>query len=177
MYFCTLMQNYSLKYLIENIEKLPQIAKKSLPDIKSVFKKIKKKKPKDLDIFVHNLHDEYFEEVDCLSCGNCCRSLGPRITNRDIDRLAKHLRIKPSAFVEKYLQIDEDKDYVFKSMPCPFLDDDNYCLVYEHRPKACREYPHTDRPKFVQILDLSLKNCETCPIVLKVCENISRKYS
>ncbi len=29
--------------------------------------------------------------------------------------------------------------------PCPFLGDDNYCSVYEARPKACREYPHTDR--------------------------------
>jgi Fe-S-cluster containining protein len=170
------MQDYSLKYLMEHIEDLPQTAKKSLQGIKPVLKRIKKKKPKDLDTFVHNLHEEYFQEVDCLSCGNCCKSLGPRITDRDIDRLVKHLRIKPSAFVEKYLRIDEDNDYVFKSMPCPFLDDDNYCMVYEYRPKACREYPHTNRPKFVQILDLSLKNCETCPVVCKILIDVQEKY-
>ena len=171
------MPEHSLKYLLEHLELLPELTKKSAKNIKSVFKKLKKKKPKDLDALVHHLHNEYFEQIDCLSCGNCCRGLGPRITDMDINRLAKHLRIKPSVFVEKYLRIDEDKDYVFKSMPCPFLDDDNYCLVYDYRPKACRKYPHTDRPKFVQILDLSLKNCETCPVVYKITEDLVKTYS
>jgi Fe-S-cluster containining protein len=52
------------------------------------------------------------------------------------------------------------------------LGDDNYCAIYESRPKACREYPHTDRKKFFQIYKLSVKNASTCPIVYEVMEGI-----
>jgi Fe-S-cluster containining protein len=43
-------------------------------------------------------------------------------------------------------------------------------IIYENRPKACREYPHTNRKRFVQILNLSHKNCETCPVVYEIFE-------
>ena len=170
------MEKISIQKLFENINSLPKLAKKSEPTIKAVFRKLKSKKPKDLDNFVHNLHEEYFSEIDCLDCGNCCRSLGPRITENDIDRLSKSMKLKPAKFIEQYLHKDEDNDFVFKSMPCPFLAEDNYCMVYENRPKACREYPHTDRRKFVQILDISLKNRETCPVVYKISDDIVKKY-
>src|SRR5690554_203572 len=133
-----------------------------------LIKKLKKRKPKNLDDVVHELHHELFSEFDCLSCANCCKTIGPRLTHKDIDRLAKHLKMKPSVFLEQYVTMDEDKDYVFQEHPCPFLLADNYCMVYENRPKACREYPHTDRKKFIQILSLSHKNCETCPVVYEV---------
>jgi Fe-S-cluster containining protein len=80
--------------------------------------------------------------------------------------------MKPGDFVAKYLYIDEDKDYVFKSAPCPLLNEDNYCSVYDDRPKACREYPHTDRKKMVQIMDLTHKNTMVCPAVLQIVEQI-----
>lgn len=78
-----------------------------------------------MDVQIHALHDRYSTEIDCLSCGNCCRSLGPRVTDKDVDRLAKHLRIKAVDFVAQYLRTDEDGDLVFKTMPCPFLGADN----------------------------------------------------
>ncbi len=129
-----------------------------------------------MDDTIHAIHEEVFEEIDCLSCGNCCRTLGPRITDRDIDKIAAVLRIKPHEVVEKYLRIDEDKDYVFQSMPCPFIDTDNYCHIYENRPKACREYPHTDRKKFFQIHALTIRNAETCPAVFDILENLKRQF-
>jgi Fe-S-cluster containining protein len=82
--------------------------------------------------------------------------------------------MKPGDFIEKYLRIDEDKDYVLKSSPCPFLDAENYCMVYEDRPKACREYPHTNRKKMVQITDLTLKNTKVCPAVFEMVERLKR---
>lgn len=170
------MQNKSISYLIEHIIELPKLAKKTEPKVNTVFKKLIKRKPKDLDEFVHELHEQYFNEVDCLNCGNCCRSLGPRLTDRDIDKLAKNQKQRPAVFTEKYLRIDEDNDFVFKSMPCPFLAEDNFCFVYENRPKACREYPHTNRKKIVQILNLTLKNRETCPVVYKIADDIVEHY-
>jgi len=165
-----------MNYTEELLENLQEGVKDNMPQITKVFKQIKKKKPKNLDTFVHEVHEEVFEEIDCLSCGNCCKILGPRITDVDINKMAKHLRIKPSKVVTDYLRMDEDNDYVFKTMPCPFLMPDNYCMIYESRPKACREYPHTDRRRFYQVLDLSIENLKTCPAVLEVSKAIVAEF-
>ena len=138
-------------------------------------KKLKNKKPKNLDDLVHELHEEAFAKFNCLDCANCCKTIGPRLIDKDIERLAKHLKMKISDFTEKYILTDEDGDFVFREHPCPFLLSDNYCMVYESRPKACREYPHTDRKRFYQILELSHKNCETCPVVYEIFEELKRE--
>lgn len=150
------------------------LADKNKLENKVLIKKLKKSKPKGLDNQVHQLHDEVFEKIDCLDCANCCKTTSPTFYERDIDRLSKHLRIKPSDFIDQYLQIDKDGDYVLTTAPCPFLDYENYCTVYESRPKACREYPHTNRKRFYQILDLSLKNTEICPAVADVFEGLKK---
>tara|TARA_B110000008_G_C16689895_1_gene452257 strand:- start:117 stop:602 length:486 start_codon:yes stop_codon:yes gene_type:complete len=136
------------------------------------FKSLKKVKPKVLDKLVHPLHDEVFECTDCLDCANCCTTTGPLFTDKDIARISKYLRIKPSEFVAKYLRIDEDRDYVLKSLPCTFLGTDNYCSIYNVRPKACREFPHTDRIKQHQLLKLTKKNMEVCPAVFTIIEKL-----
>ncbi|SMO79843.1 hypothetical protein SAMN06265350_11219 [Solitalea koreensis] len=143
---------------------------------KKYFDRLKNKKPKEVDDAFHALHEEVFAEVDCLKCGNCCRTTGPLFTQKDIERLAGHFRIRPAAFVDRYLRIDEDNDYVLQSVPCPFLGADNYCSVYEDRPKACREYPHTDRKQMHQILNLTLKNIPICPAVFEVVERMKRNF-
>ncbi|MFV0346219.1 MAG: YkgJ family cysteine cluster protein [Bacteroidales bacterium] len=137
---------------------------------------MKNKKPKDLDEFVLKLHEKAFEEIDCLECANCCKSISPIITYNDIERMAKHMKQKPGELVEKYMHMDGDGDYVFNCSPCPFLGADNYCSIYSHRPRACREYPHTDRRRFYQILDLTRKNCEICPIVCEVSKGLLERY-
>ncbi len=139
-------------------------------------KKLKKSKPKNLDDNTHLAHNTVFESIDCLECANCCKTTSPIFNDRDIDRLSKHLKIKPSVFIKKYLHVDEEGDYVLNEAPCPFLDYENYCMVYESRPTACREYPHTNRKRFYQILDLSMKNTEICPAVVKVFEKLREKY-
>jgi len=151
------------------------LAKLHQKENKQLIKKLKKTKPNKLDALVHDLHDETFNEIDCLDCANCCKTTSPAISNKDIDRLAKHLRIKPSKLIEQHLELDEDNDYVFRSAPCPFLDHENYCMVYDSRPLACREYPHTNRKRFFQVLDLSLKNTEICPAVASIFEDLKSK--
>lgn len=155
-------------------EELAILTNKSKAETKSLIKHLKKKKPKNLDDAVHQMHDDFFATFNCLDCANCCKTIGPRLTDKDIDRLAKHLKMKPQAFIDQYVEVDEDNDFVFREHPCPFLLPDNYCMVYENRPKACRDYPHTDRKRFVQILDLSHKNCETCPVVYEIFERLKK---
>lgn len=152
---------------MKQYENLRLMAEKDGPSFLEYYKKNKKRLAK-MDKIIHQLHDDISEKIDCLSCANCCRSLGPAIYDKDIERMAKALRIKPSEVVSSYLRIDEDGDYVFKSMPCPFLMPDNYCSIYDSRPKACREYPHTDRKNFEQIYKLTVKNTATCPIAYEV---------
>lgn len=139
-----------------------------------VIKKLKSKRDQDVDRIIHDAHYETFERIDCLDCGNCCKTTGPLITDKDIQRISKHLKLKPQGFIEKYIRVDEDQDYVFKTMPCVFLGEDNYCSIYDVRPKACKEFPHTDRVKQKQLLNLTLKNTEVCPAVFEMVETIKK---
>jgi Fe-S-cluster containining protein len=142
-------------------------------EFKKLIKNIKRKKPRDLDNQIHALHDEAFERIDCLECANCCKTTGPLFLEKDIERLARHLRMKAIDFEEQYLRVDEEGDKVLKSVPCPFLGADNYCSVYEHRPKACREYPHTDRRRQLQILNITEKNAKVCPAVYDILQRLA----
>ncbi len=161
----------------EFIDQLPQLAKDKHNENKKFFAKLKKKPPKKLDLIMQDLHDEEFNITDCLSCGNCCKTAGPLFTDRDVERIAKFLKIKPRQFEEQYLQMDEDKDLILQETPCTFLGADNYCSIYEVRPKACREYPHTDRKKIQQISNLTLKNVAICPAAFNIVEKMKAKLS
>ncbi len=152
------------------LSQLSQLANSTESDNKNLLKQLNRRPQSEVDALFQKLHDEVFEEINCLDCANCCSTISPIITDRDIDKMAKALRIKPSEVVTKYLRIDEDNDYVYRNHPCPFLGADNYCSIYEDRPKACREYPHTDRRKIQQLFNLTLKNAKVCPAVYLVLE-------
>lgn len=147
-------------------------AKSLKKENQNFYRKLKSRHPNDLDLQFLRLHEEVFEETDCLACANCCKTTSPIFYERDIERAAKGMKLKPGAFTGKYLRIDEDGDYVPVSIPCPFLKEDNACSIYDFRPNACREYPHTNRRKMHQILELTYKNTLVCPAVLKITEKL-----
>jgi Fe-S-cluster containining protein len=79
-----------------------------------------------------------------------------------------------AAFEAAYLRRDEDGDLVLQSAPCPFLDlGDHRCSIYEDRPAACREYPHTDRKHMAAILPLTARNAHVCPAVAEIALRIA----
>jgi Fe-S-cluster containining protein len=119
------------------------------------------------------LHEEAFERIDCLQCANCCKNYSPRFKSPDIKRIAKHLRMKESDFIETYLRLDEEGDYVAKTKPCPFLGQDNYCSIYEVRPSDCERFPYTDEDVLLKRPVLTLKNSSFCPIVYFVLEKLT----
>jgi Fe-S-cluster containining protein len=157
-----------------DIDRFREQSKNKAAENKKFLTSLKKKDARKLDDAFHSLHDEVFEEINCLNCANCCKTTSPIFYETDIDRVSKAVRMKPGDFIEKYLRVDEDKDYVLKSSPCPFLDSENYCSVYSDRPKACREYPHTNRKKMVQIMELTYKNTLVCPAVLEITERLKK---
>ncbi|GAA3569983.1 YkgJ family cysteine cluster protein [Snuella lapsa] len=157
------------------VNNLPKQAKDKHNENKKFFARLKKKPPKNLDYVMQELHEEEFRETNCLECANCCKTTGPLFTDKDIDRIAKFFKLKPQQFIDRYLRIDEDNDYVLQSVPCTFLGADNYCSIYEVRPKACREFPHTDRKKFQQISHLTLKNVAICPAAFNIVETMKKR--
>jgi len=157
------------------LENLPQLAKENREATKKYFVKLRKKTPKQLDLVMQDLHDAEFEQTDCLTCANCCKTTSPIFSNKDISRIAKHLRMKELQFTEQFLQRDEDDFMVLKTAPCTFLNEDNSCNIYDVRPKACSEYPHTNRKKFIQLTQLTLKNTEVCPAVLNIVEALKKR--
>ncbi len=147
-------------------------AKSNFKENQKFLKNMKRTKPKNLDEQFHKLHDEVFKEIDCLECANCCKTTSPIFLQADIDRVAKALKMKSGDFIIQYLEMDEDGDFVLKSAPCPFLGSDNKCIVYKDRPRACKEYPHTDRKRMYQIMDLTLQNTLVCPAVSRIVEKM-----
>lgn len=118
------------------------------------------------------LHEEAFEKIDCLSCANCCKNYSPRFKTPDVKRIAKKLSMKESVFIETYLRVDEDGDFVVKASPCPFLDADNTCSIYDFRPSDCARFPYTDEDVIVKRQALTIKNSSFCPITYYVLERL-----
>jgi Fe-S-cluster containining protein len=118
------------------------------------------------------LNDEAFKKIDCLSCGNCCKNYSPRFKTTDIKRISKHLQLKEGDFINTYLNLDTDGDYVAKTAPCPFLGTDNYCSIYEERPGDCARYPYTHEDVLIKRPLLTQKNSTVCPIVHYVLEKL-----
>jgi Fe-S-cluster containining protein len=118
------------------------------------------------------LHEEAFSKVDCLQCANCCKNYSPLFKTPDIKRISRHLRMKESVFIDTYLRLDEEGDYVVKSTPCPFLGADNYCSIYEQRPSDCERFPYTDEDVLLKRPQLTLKNASFCPAVYYVMEKL-----
>lgn len=118
------------------------------------------------------LHDEAFEKIDCLDCANCCKNYSPRFKMPDIKRIAKHFKMKESTFIDTYLKLDDDGDYVVQQHPCPFLGAENYCDIYEVRPRDCARYPYTDEDVLIKQPNLTAINATICPAVYTVMEQL-----
>jgi Fe-S-cluster containining protein len=141
-------------------------------ETKKLVQNLKRIRPQAVDRFFHASHQREFSKINCLECANCCKSISPAIYDSDVRRMAKTLKMKVPDFIDAYLHPDEEEEYIFKSTPCPFLGEDNYCSIYESRPKACREYPHTNRKRIYQILQLTARNTKVCPVVFNIIESL-----
>jgi Fe-S-cluster containining protein len=154
--------------LIENWRKQKD---SHLPHQKKLLKKLKRHKGKSLDKFAVQVHEEVFEQLDCLDCANCCTGIPPLVNSTDVNRIAKKLGLSNAKFEAQYLTIDEDGDQVMNQSPCPFLLADKHCSIYEFRPKACRTYPHTDE-QFSSNLNYHVTNTQYCPATFHILERL-----
>lgn len=118
------------------------------------------------------VHEEAVAQIDCLSCAACCKNYSPRFKTPDIKRISKGLGMREGIFIDTYLRLDEEGDYVVKSAPCPFLGSDNACSIYDMRPSDCQRFPYTDEDVLLKRPNITLKNSTFCPITYLVLEKM-----
>ncbi len=116
---------------------------------------------------------EVEESVDCTACANCCRVATTRISERDVEKLSRFLRIKPAEFVRDYATQSEEEGLILlrNEQGCVFLEG-NFCTVYEARPHNCVNFPHLVRGEgslVSRMWDMPDRACY-CPIVFNALE-------
>ena len=163
-YLCSLMEEVLPNWL----EKATEQQKAN----KQFLQKLQTKKGRGVEKMLPDLHDDAFSKIDCLKCANCCKTISPRFKMPDIKRAAKYLGMKETAFIDSYLRMEEDGDYVVTTAPCPFLDAENYCSIYDARPGDCQNYPYTDSYDFVKRPNITYLNSTICPAVYYVLDKL-----
>ena len=130
----------------------------------------------DLDTVVRETTEAVWQQIDCLTCGNCCRTLQIVVDDKDIRRLSARLKLSLRDFTQKYVAVAEDRVKHFIHTPCAFLGDDNRCSVYEDRPQACRDFPYLHNIPFRTRTMVMVENLGTCPIVFNVWESLKERF-
>ena len=128
---------------------------------------------KDIESFISYLSRRTTEAIDCTACGECCRRVRPLLDDFDIERLTDGLNIESEKFKGQYLtkHIARPYDYIFNTLPCPFLDG-NRCSYYEFRPQACDRFPQLGGSQFFERLANMFHQYTFCPIVFNVLEDL-----
>ena len=57
---------------------------------RQVLAKLKKKPPNNLDKLALEIHDSVFSRIDCLTCANCCKTLGPERKRVELGKIVDH---------------------------------------------------------------------------------------
>jgi Fe-S-cluster containining protein len=119
------------------------------------------------------LAEEIEEQIDCTVCANCCKVATARLTERDVERLARHLGVKPGVFVRDYCEESAEEGLILRRTPdgCVFLEG-TVCMVYDQRPASCQDFPHLVRGpgSFVsRMWEMPDRACY-CPIVYNALE-------
>jgi hypothetical protein len=157
--------------------KLPQLAEERAEE-NFEFRQFLKNHPRlgseQIDNLVFSLSARVWKDIDCTSCGNCCREVSPTLKENDVERMAGHLEMSPAEFVAQQLKpadSDGDAPWIMRDRPCPFLRDKR-CTVYEHRPANCRDYPYLDKPDFTLRTLAMMGRLSECPAVYEVWEQL-----
>jgi Fe-S-cluster containining protein len=112
-------------------------------------------------------------EIDCTACANCCREATVKLAERDVEKLAKFLRVKIGQFKRDYTDVSEEEGLILKRTEagCIFLDG-NLCSIYEARPHNCENFPHLVRGEgslVSRMWQMKDRACY-CPIVYNTLE-------
>lgn len=127
---------------------------------------------------IRKLAEDVESEIDCLACANCCKVATVRLSERDVQRLSKHLRISPAVFLRDYAQETPEEGLILKRTDsgCVFLIG-NECSIYDERPGNCSDFPHTVRGNgsFLSRMWDFTDRAVYCPIVFNTLETMKEE--
>lgn len=133
--------------------------------------------PERVDAFAADVHAEAFDRIDCTRCANCCKTLPPGVSAEDIRIISEQLGLSGETFIATYLAVDPDEGgYRMKVTPCPFLGKDDRCTIYDVRPEACRQFPHTNKQHFTSRVYQHASNTLACPAVYYIVEEMRHRW-
>ncbi len=157
-----------------DISKFKRRAYRKKKELTSFLRKVGNSKIKGILKAVAEAEKEVWKEVNCTKCANCCKTMTPTYTRRDINRISKHFNMTYDEFYDKWLQKDENKDIVNQSRPCQFLGKDDRCTIYAIRPTDCAEFPHLNRKDFRYQAKSKIynQNLPLCPATLVLVEKL-----
>jgi len=162
------------KINVVNLRSFKQKARNQKTKMRRFLSRLEKNTPVRLDQKINILEKEVWEETDCLTCANCCKTMTPTFSNKDIKRISAHFNMTADAFKEKWLRRERggDRDWMNKTEPCQFLDlKTNMCNIYEIRPDDCRGFPHLSK-KFKDFVHIHKQNVEYCPATFRLVEKM-----
>lgn len=156
-----------------NLRSFKQKVRHQKSRLKRFLTKMEKTPPRGLDTLVREADKEVWQETDCLTCANCCKTMSPTYTNTDVKRIARHLKMSEAAFREKWLYKDRNGDWLNKNQPCQFLNlKDNKCSIYPIRPRDCAGFPHHTKRKLGDYAHVYKQNIEYCPATFRWVEKL-----
>ena len=118
---------------------------------------------------------EVEQQIDCKTCANCCREPRVNVSGQDIDTLARYLDMPAEHVAKEYTIVDrEDQETILRQTKgaCVFLDG-NLCMVYEARPRACRDFPYlaSDQRSLGGRMSSVCRHASICPIIFNTLES------
>ncbi len=143
--------------------------------LKKFLKKLDKIVPENMEDLVQEVDKTVWEDIDCLACANCCKTMTPTYNRKDIRRIADHFGMKPKQFKEKWLYKDKNGDWMNVSTPCQFLQEDHKCSIYEIRPDDCAGFPHHDKKDFDLYNDTYAQNVTRCPATFELVSRLKKR--
>ena len=159
-----------------NLRSFRQIVRHSKRRVKGFLTRLEKKQPRGLDNLVTEADKAAWAKTDCLDCANCCKTMSPTYTNKDVKRISAHLGMTDKAFRAKWLYKDKTGDWMNVKQPCQFLDlKTNMCDIYAVRPRDCAGFPHHNKRKMIEYMHMYKQNIEYCPATYRVVEFIMEK--
>ena len=157
-----------------NLRSFRQKYARNRKGFRAFLTRLENKAPRNLPALMEAADTAVWKEIDCLSCGNCCKKMTPTFTPADMRRISAHLGMSVAEFKEKWLTYDKkDGDWQNTRQPCQFLDlKDNKCSIYAVRPADCAGFPHLTKKKPQEYMHVHKQNLAYCPATLRMVEHL-----
>src|ERR1019366_10830295 len=75
-----------------NIQKYKRRALKKKKDLSKFMRDLSQSKTRGLLKIAIDADKEVWKEVSCVNCANCCKTMTPTYTAKDVNRIAKHFK-------------------------------------------------------------------------------------